>query len=87
MDVSLNSFSADKEFTHWYCTFSAFICSFQANNPDRLDALVNFVFPTVHEYIVVCDDYELTIDILKELYNEVFAWYIWAIQEQKKERL
>jgi len=90
LDVSPNSPSADRDFTHWYRTFAALIRrSTQASDIDKLDALITFVSPSVYEYIAECDEYETALNLLKDLYikpkNEVYARHELASRCQKED--
>ena len=89
LDVLLNFPFANREFMHWYHTFSSFVhCSTQVNDTDKLDMLVTFVFPSGYKYIVECNNYEPVLDILKGLYikskNEVFTRYVSHLKAKEK---
>lgn len=58
-----------------------------SENLDKLRILVNFVSPTIYEYISECGTYESAISTLKEIYikptNEVFARHLLTIRKQQ----
>ena len=86
LDISPNSPLADRDFKHWYHSFSALICrSTLASGTDKLDALVPFVSPSVYEYIMKYNEYETT---LKSFYikpiNEVFVRHTLAVDTKGK---
>lgn len=88
LDVSPSSSTAAREWNHWYRTFSAFLRSIETHDPDKLDTLINFVSPTIYEYIAECTTYDSATNLLKELYvkpkNEVFARHSLAAHRQQE---
>lgn len=87
LDADPNSNAAAREWQHWFKTFQNFITSLNDNTIDKLNLLVNFVSPTVYEYISECDTYVKAIDALQNLYvrpkNEVYARHLLSSRRQQ----
>ena len=85
-----NSPDASKSWQHWFRTFSNFISSLTTpdRTPDKLNLLINFIAPTVFEFIVDCPTYESAIETLQTLFvkpkNEIFARHILATSKQEQ---
>ena len=64
-----NSPDASKSWLHWFRTFGNFISSLTTpdQTPDKLNLLINFIAPTVFEFIVDCPSYESAIETLQTL--------------------
>ena len=79
LDTDLNSSSAAQEWTHWFRTFQNFLAVLPDESLEKIGVLTNFVSPRIYEAIADCTNYEVAIQILKDLYikplNEVFARY------------
>ena len=86
LDVDPNSSNAGKSWEHWFRTFDNFILSINEPNLNKLNLLVNFVSPTVYEYISECGNYNQAIDILRKLYvkpkNEIYARHMLTNRRQ-----
>ena len=67
--------------------FTNFLVAISTHNPDKLNTLINYVDPTVYDYIAECTTYEEAIDVHKALYvkpkNEIFARHLLATRKQQ----
>ena len=76
--------SADKEWKHWHATFENFIESI--DNSDKRKLLINYMAPSIYAYIVDCNTYESSIQILQDIYvrpsNVVYARHLLATRKQ-----
>ena len=74
-----NTTDADKTWLHWKCTFTSFLQSVSTTTADvnKLDMLVNYVSPSVYEYISECTTYDSAIKFLESLFivpkNEIIS--------------
>ena len=88
LDVSPTSPTAARDWKHWISTFQTFLTSITGENVNKWGILINFVSPTVYEYIAECATYDTAIALLKELYvkpkNEVFARHSLATRRQQE---
>ena len=79
-EVDANATGADKQWSHWYKTFSNFLDAIAEHEPDKLVTLTNYVAPNVYEYIAECTTYETAIETLEALYlkptNEIYARHV-----------
>ena len=86
-DKNPNSSTASKEWTHWYGTFETFLAAISSHEPNKPDTLINYVDPTVYDYIAECTAYEEAIDVLKDLdvkpKTEAFAGHLLATRMQQ----
>ena len=86
-DTTPDSPDAAKSWKHWLRTFNSFLTSVADRNPNKLDLLINYLSPTVYDYVADCPDYDNAIDTLKNLYvkpaNEVFARYLLSTAKQE----
>ena len=77
---------ASKQWRYWHRTFKNFLHSIDSLNPNKLDTLINYLDPTVYEYVSECSTYEAAIKILENLYdkakNEVYARHVLASRKQ-----
>ena len=64
-DKDPNSSTASKEWTHWYRTYEYFLAAIASYEPNKLDTLINYVDPTVFDYIAECTTYEEAIEVFK----------------------
>ena len=92
LDTDPNSSVADKEWEHWLKTFQNFVTSLTQENLNKLNLLINFVSPTVYQYISECTSYTSAIEVLKNLFikpkNEVYARHMLAcLRQQSSETL
>ena len=70
--------AAASQFTHWLKTFSNFIALLPKEpSLDKLQVLINFIAPSIYEYITDVKDFDEALSTLSSLYirpkNEVFA--------------
>lgn len=88
-DATPNASGSDKAWLHWKRTFNSFLTSVIASHKEinKLDMLVNYVSPTVFEFISECADYDSAMKNLETLYvapkNEIFARHILATRKQQ----
>uniref|UniRef100_UPI00358E7549 uncharacterized protein n=1 Tax=Myxine glutinosa TaxID=7769 RepID=UPI00358E7549 len=86
-EANPNSSNAAKEWNHWYKTFDNFLRAIEHHEPEKLTMLVNYVAPSVYEYIAVCEDYDTAIETLRNMYvrpkNEVYARHLLASHRQQ----
>ena len=86
-EVDANATGADKQWSHWYKTFSNFLDAIAEHEPDKLVTLTNYVAPNVYEYIAECTTYETAIETLEALYlkptNEIYARHVLATRRQE----
>ena len=84
-----NTTDADKTWLHWKRTFTSFLQSVSTTTADvnKLDMLVNYVSPSVYEYISECTTYDSAINFLESLFiipkNEIFARHLLATRHQQ----
>ena len=80
---------SDKHWVHWKKKFTNFLASITTQNPDKLALLVNFLEPTIYEFVSDCATYESAEAILEGLYNkpknEIYARHLLASRRQKGE--
>lgn len=85
-DVDPSSSTASQQWSHWYRTFKNFITVVKAKENEKLDLLINYVSPTVYEYISEYTTFKEAIKILDTLYikpkNEIFARHKLATRHQ-----
>ncbi|GFO24398.1 retrovirus-related pol polyprotein from transposon 17.6 [Plakobranchus ocellatus] len=89
--IDPNSLNASKQWSHWFRTFNNFVSSLQQHQTpdavDKLNLLINYVDPSVYEYIAECTTYEAAVDLLKNAYikpkNEIFARHVLATTKQE----
>ena len=86
-DTSPDSPDAAKSWKHWLRTFNSFLTSVADRDPNKLDLLINYLSPTVYDYVADCATYDSAIETLKNLYvkpaNEVFARYLLSTAKQE----
>ena len=86
-DVTPNTPSSSKDFTHWFKTFEYFLEVLPPDNLDKLRVLTNFVSPSFYELFSECIAYKSAIELLKGIYviptNEVFARHLLATRRQQ----
>ena len=63
-----SSTGSDKQWAHWLRTSENFISAITTQKINKFTLLINYVAPSVYEYIADCNTYESAITILKELY-------------------
>lgn len=90
-DADPNQADAAKQWLHWFRTFENFLTSLASLSPNKLDTLINYLAPSVYEFIGECTTYEDAINILKDTYvkpkNEVFARHLLATCKQEGQTL
>jgi hypothetical protein len=86
-DADPNSSTASKEWLHWKRTFINFLTAVNSLTPDKLNTLINYVSPSVYQYIADCSDYDDALRTLEELYikpkNEIFARHLLFTRRQE----
>ena len=85
-EANLDSSDSMKEWKHWYRTFQNFVSAIKVHRSQKLNILINYIGPSVYEYISECSDYDTAIETLEQLYvkpkNEVFARHILTTRRQ-----
>ena len=68
-DAVPNTIGSDKSWLHWKRTFTSFIASVRASNSDIdwLEVLINYVSPSIFEFISECGNYDTAINMLETL--------------------
>ena len=83
-----NTNHSEREWKHWFRTFTNFLTSIQDQNPDKLDILINHVSPEIYEHVADAVSYEDAIGILKALFvkskNEVYNRHCLMSRKQKE---
>lgn len=86
-----NSTNATQEWTHWIQTFSNFISALEIKNnledSDKLKILVNYIAPSIFQYITGINSYKEALTILDKLYkkpvNEIFSRHVLSTRKQQ----
>lgn len=82
-----NEVNANQEWKHWIRTFENFIRLSKVEEKEKLTVLINYLSPSVYDYISDCEEYSNAITILKKLYlkpvNEIFARHKLKIRRQE----
>ena len=85
--VDPNSSQAVKAWKHWHRTFTNFLSSVSEQKPDKLNVLINYVSPSIYDYISESKTYDEAIETLQSLYikpkNEIFARHLLATRRQQ----
>ena len=68
-EVDANATGADKQWSHWYKTFSNFLDAIAKHEPDKLVTLTNYVAPNVYEYIAECTTYAKHVLATRQLHT------------------
>ena len=75
------------EWNHWFRTFTNFLETIVDKNPDKLNTLINYVSPTVYNYIADAATYDDAIATLTAIFvktkNEIFARHLLATRHQQ----
>ena len=88
-DAVPNTIGSDKSWLHWKRTFTSFIASVTASNAgiNRLEVLINYVSPSIFEFITECENYDTAMNTLETLFivprNEIFARHLLATRQQQ----
>lgn len=87
-DADPNCSLASKKWTHWFKTFSNFISALPNDqNLDKLALLINFIAPTVFDFIQDETSFDAAVSRLKSIYekrkNEIFARYLLSTRKQE----
>lgn len=88
-----NEAGAAKQWLHWKRTFDSFLAELGRGSQnasvtaaDKLNLLINYVAPSVYEFIAESSSYEAAISILSSVYikprNEIFARHVLASRRQ-----
>ena len=84
-----NTTDADKTWLHWKRTFTSFLQSVSTTTADvnNLDMLVNYVSPSVYEYISECTTCDSAIKFFESLFivprNEIFVRHLLATRHHQ----
>lgn len=84
-----NELAADKAWKHWLRTLNAFIRAMESpSDESKLDILVNYISPSVYEFIVDAKTFDSAVALLTEIYvkppNEIFARHLLATRRQNQ---
>ncbi|XP_065650546.1 uncharacterized protein LOC136078689 [Hydra vulgaris] len=83
-DSNHSSGSASKESSHWFRTFTNFMKT--KKTEDKLDVLINYLSPSVFDYITDIESFDGAIEILENLFvkskNELFSRHQLASRKQ-----
>ena len=83
-----NTNKSEREWNHWYRTFTNFLTTIAAQNPNKLDTLINYLSPEIYEHVADAADYDAAINILKELFvktkNEIYNRHVLISRCQKE---
>ena len=86
-DAIPNTTGADKAWIHWKRTFNGFVTAIKATDNIKFDMLVNYVSPSVFEYISECEDFTIAMQVLESMFivpkNEIFARHLLATRQQQ----
>ena len=87
LEVDPSSKSADKQWTHWFKTFSNFVSSMtDMDDGKRLNILINYVSPSIYTMIADCETYDAATGILAAAFikpkNVIFARYALCTRRQ-----
>ena len=90
-DTAPDHQNAAKSWKHWLRTFETFTASAidtsSTTGPSKLDLLINFLSPTLYDFIADSTEYNAAIDILKNIYvkpaNEIFARHVLSTTKQE----
>ena len=87
-DTEPSAPGATKKWLHWHRTFNNFIGSLsEENQNNKQELLINYVSPTVYEFISESATYEDSIKILNDLYdkpkNIIFSRHLLATCKQE----
>ena len=71
-----NALNAEKQWKHWFRTFENFINSItflqgtteQQRQKQKLSTLINYISPSVYEFVAEAPNYTRSIEILRQLY-------------------
>ena len=82
LETDPNSSTAATEWQHWKRTFENFLSVLPGERLDKYGVLMNFVSPTVFQYIKESEDYTAAIAILEALFvkpsNKIYARHLLA---------
>jgi len=86
-DSDPNSNTAAKQWSHWHRTSQKFIAAIDTRTPRKPAVLVNYVAPTVDEYIAESGTYEAAVDVVRTLNvkpkNEIIARHLLNTRRQE----
>ncbi len=78
---------ASKAWIHWKRIFENFLSVLPGEDLDEFGISINFVSPTVFEYIEECSSYESAMESLQNIYvkpnNEIYARHVLATRRQQ----
>ena len=86
-DVEPSATGATKRWLHWHCTFKNLMSNLTTEQQNcKLQILINYISPTVYEYISECATYDDAIATLTSIYNKpkniIFARHLLATCKQ-----
>lgn len=77
LDLDPESAISSTHWNHWHHRFQNFIRSTSANEEEKFRLLINYISPSIYEYVSQCKTYNEAVAILKSIFvkpvNEVFA--------------
>ena len=80
---------ASQDWSHWLRTFQNFLATLGVEPSEKLNILINFVAPTIYEFIKEEQDFDGALKTLTNLYvkpkNSIFARHLLASEKQKSE--
>ncbi|KAK3726270.1 hypothetical protein QZH41_003048 [Actinostola sp. cb2023] len=87
LETDPNSVGASKEWIHWKRTFENFLSVLSDKDVNKFGVLINFISPSIFQYVEECTTYEYAIEVLQNIYvkprNEIYARYILATRRQQ----
>ena len=83
-DAEPNNASSEREWRHWHRTFENFLVSIAAQQPDRLNTLINYVSAEVYEYIADAADYDAAIELYIHSTNDIYNRHLLATRQQNE---
>ena len=87
LEISPDLATSEKEFKYWLKTLENYLGALPQENLDKLKILINFLSPTIFEYISEENTYEAAIEALKKVFikptNFVFARHLLSVCQQQ----
>ena len=91
-DTEPDDATASKQWNHWIKTFENFLNTLNTSQTSlddgtKLSILINYVAPSIYEYISECQTYACAVKTLKDLYikpkSEVFSRHMLQTRKQQ----
>ena len=87
LDISPDSATSEKEFKYWHKTLENYLDALPQENLDKLKILINYLSPTIFEYISEENTYQTAVEALKKVFikptNVVFARHLLSVRQQQ----